>query len=43
MEVARVRIERDGTITIISGKPEEPGKAAEVNEWDEVFEREGEK
>jgi hypothetical protein len=35
IEVARIKIERDGTITIISGKPEEPDTTgAEVNEWD---------
>ena len=41
IEVARIKIEKDGTITIIFGTP-----AAELlpaNEWDEVLESEGER
>jgi hypothetical protein len=36
IEVARIKILRDGTIEIVSGKPEaEKEPAAEINEWDQ--------
>jgi hypothetical protein len=36
ISIARVEVGRDGVIKIIAGKPEEPGKDPDRNEWDEA-------
>jgi hypothetical protein len=37
VDVAKVQIAKDGTITLVTGKPESPpGKDPNQNEWDEA-------
>jgi hypothetical protein len=33
-EVARIEIDKDGKIVVVTGKPKAPVTDAEINEWD---------
>jgi hypothetical protein len=37
IDVAAVTVDKTGTIKIIAGKPESPGKDPDRNEWDTVL------